>query len=421
MRDNNSNYSGSFSSSSIIVASGPPTGYRYDDNRQYIGILCLPPGGYRFEVSDKFNDGMCGARTGEGLYRLHLGDGGDDDDDEEEDEGSSTNTEKVAFASPSDCSINWGKRVHSFGIQAPGTTAASLSSQLHHSGTNVTSSTERELGGCSYVKIQFKVDKYGKETTVTLTGNGSTQLVSRREVGAYQTKTMQKCVYPGTYSLRLTDNDGICCGNGKGWYKMYVNGHLLVSGGYFIGSKTHTVKIGSNWQSSMSYRDREWLNAHNARRRRYNGGNGYVPMRWSRTLAADAKNHANRLGNNCKSGALYHAGGVQDGENLAKNQGRGSWGRQYPASNIMGRWVEKEMNWSYPKNAHYTQVVWRATQYVGCGESVRNYGNGYSCRVQVCRYIRPGNCGVRNGNWRAEAWKDDTLCGSCCPREGCFA
>ncbi len=413
MRENNTHdhniggLSSSTTTSSVTVATGPPTGYRYADNRQYIGTLCLNPGRYRFEVHDKFNDGMCGALTGAGLYRLHLGEEVEEDDD---------NSIK-RFASPSDCSINWGKRVHSFTIQAHTTPAvASLSSQRHQ---NVTS-TERELGGCSYVKIQFKIDKYGKETTVTLTGNGGTQLVSRREVGAYQTKTMQKCVNPGTYSLRLTDTDGICCGNGKGWYKMYVDGHLVVSGGYFIGSKTHTVKIGTNWQSSMSYRDREWLNAHNARRRRYNGGNGYVPLRWSRTLAADAKNHANRLGNNCKSGALYHAQGVQDGENLAKNQGRGSWGRQYAADNVMGRWVEQELNWSYPKNAHYTQVVWRATQYVGCGESVRNYGNGYSCRVQVCRYIRAGNCGVRNGNWRAEAWKDDTQCGSICPREGCF-
>ncbi|KAL3791119.1 hypothetical protein ACHAW5_004537 [Stephanodiscus triporus] len=291
---------------------------------------------------------------------------------------------------------------------------------LHNNSTSALQKSRRKLG-CHNVKVQFKVDRYGRETTVTLYGNGRQILKSARDVGAYQTKTMQKCVNPGGYTLKLQDVDGICCGNGKGYYKMWVNGQLVISGGYFLGSKSHSIQIGKNWQASMNYREKEWLNAHNSRRRKYNGGRGYVAMRWSRSLASRAKSHANRLANNCKSGSLTHAHGIEEGENLAKNQGQGTWGSLYPADKIMRRWVEAELGWSYPKNAHMTQVVWRATQYVGCGEALKTYSNNHRCRVQVCRYVKAGNCAVRNGNWRAEAWEDDSSCGADCPpNEGCF-
>lgn len=384
-----------------VITRGPPNGRRYADNRRYIGGMCLSAGTYRFKVMDKFRDGMCGNKTGRGWYRFYI------------------NGAKK-FNSPSNCNVNWATRVHTFQIRinnpAPQPNPAPRPNPAPNPSPSFSSGSR---GGCSNVKVEFKVDKYAKETTVLLTGNGQTHLASRKDVGAYQTKTMQKCVPPGTYVLKLQDQDGICCSNGKGFYKMFVNGIQVISGGYFVGSKSHTVKIGSNWQAQMSTRDREWLNAHNSRRRKYNGGRGYVALRYSRTLASAARSYAARLGNNCK-GALTHASGIQDGENLAKNMGSGNWGQQYSADKIMGRWVENELTWSYPKNAHYTQVVWRATQYVGCGESVQTINGNQICRVQVCRYARAGNCNVRNGNWRSEAWKDDTGCGRPCPSEGCF-
>lgn len=302
--------------------------------------------------------------------------------------------------------------------QGLGASGDRFMTKLHNSSLTLGQS-RRELD-CSNVKIQFKTDKYGKETTVTLIGDGRTILKSARDVGAYQTKTMQKCVYPGTYTLKLQDLDGLCCGNGKGFYKMWVNGQIAVAGGYFVGSKTHQIEIGKNWQASMNYRQKEWLNTHNSRRRKYNGGQGYVALRWSQSLASRAQTHANRLTHNCKSGSLTHAPGITEGENLAKNQGKGEWGRLYPVDKIMQRWVEAELNWSYPMNAHMTQVLWRATQYVGCGESLKTYSGAHKCRVQVCRYVKAGNCAVRNGNWRAAAWEDDSACGSDCPEDGCF-
>ncbi|KAL7541444.1 hypothetical protein ACHAXR_010937 [Thalassiosira sp. AJA248-18] len=378
-----------------MIMKGPPGNSRYADLKRYLGAACLNPGSYRFTMFDRFRDGMCGPNTGRGRYAFYL-------------------KGVKRFTSPSNCSANWGKRVHTFTVRAPSQPTTTTNNNNNNNNAAIAG-----RGGCTNVKVQFKVDKYGRESTVTLTGNGATQLASRKDVGAYQIKTMQKCVPPGTYTLRLVDQDGICCKNGQGWYKMSVNGQNVITGGYFIGSKSHTIKIGSNWRAQMSARDTQWLNSHNARRRKYNGGRGYVALRWSRTLANDARNYAERLGNNCK-GALVHAQNIQDGENLAKNSGSGSWGAQYTTEKVMGRWVENELNWAYPKNAHYTQVVWRATQYVGCGESVRNIGNNQQCRVQVCRYSRAGNCNVRNGNWRSEAWKDDTGCGRPCPGT-CFA
>ena len=273
---------------------------------------------------------------------------------------------------------------------------------------------------CTIVKISFKVDKYGKETAVKLIGSSGVALSSVNEVAAYQTKTMSACVSDGTYTLKLTDVDGLCCNNGKGWYKLWVGGTRIVSGAYFVGSKAHTIKIGYDWKSGMDDRDTQWLRAHNSRRNKYNGGAGFKPLRWANSLARDAKGHAEYLANDCKNADLTHAKNVEEGENLAKNQGHGTWGGLYSADSIVGRWVEKELTLPYPSNAHYTQVVWRATAYVGCGESVRQLSDGASCRVQVCRYQPPGNCQVKNGNWQAEAWLDETGCGDPCPTEGCY-
>lgn len=212
---------------------------------------------------------------------------------------------------------------------------------------------------------------------------------SVKEVSAYGTKTLQDCVPPGTYTLQLQDIDGLCCKNGKGGYSLSADGIELVSGGYFVKSKSHTIKVGYNWSNSMGSRDKDWLASHNSRRRRYHqsAGKSYRALRWSTTLASDAQRWANSLLSGCSSTGINHQGGVGDGENLAKNKGAGNWGSLYDTDKIVGRWVENEASWKYPKNAHLTQVVWYSTSYVGCGESLKSMGNNQKCRVQVRHYI----------------------------------
>jgi hypothetical protein len=362
--------------SGTLVIAGPPQGTQYDDNRSYTGGICLDAGSYTFTVYDEFGDGMCGPNSGKGLYRLYL------------------NGVKQ-FSSPSSCG-DWAQRAHNFTISS-------------------NSATNLSRGECHNVRIQFKVDKHGKETTVLFQKNGVAALESREEVPAYGTKSMEACVPAGTYTFKLIDKDGICCQSGNGWYKLSVDGTPVINGGYFIGSKSYSIRVGFDWRSNMDARDQEWLEAHNDRRRKYNGGEGYVPLRWSHSLAYDAKRHAEVI-TDCKLSPGSHDQTTDSGENLAANGGN-----LQSTDQVMTRWAEDEMDLPFFENGHFVQIVWRATKYVGCGESVQYQSDGRVCRIQVCRYERPGNCGVRDGNWRAEAWKDDTLCGNPCPNEGCYA
>ncbi|KAL3816418.1 hypothetical protein ACHAXA_007354 [Cyclostephanos tholiformis] len=92
------------------------------------------------------------------------------------------------------------------------------------------------------------------------------------------------------------------------------------------------------------------------------------------------------------------------GENLAYNLG-GS----YDPEGVLVRWVEEEENIEYPANGHLTQVLWRATKYVGCHEATTLF-NGQVCAMQVCRYKKPGNCAVDANNWLWYVLQDDSLC-----------
>jgi hypothetical protein len=104
-------------------------------------------------------------------------------------------------------------------------------------------------------------------------------------------------------------------------------------------------------------------------------------------LAKTAQAWADELLHACGVVGIEHEDFNPYGENLAKNVGRNGWGQLYPANSIVGRWVEFEVGLPYPSNGHLTQVLWRASTYLGCGESAKEYRGGM-CRVQVCRYGR---------------------------------
>ena len=139
----------------------------------------------------------CGPNSGQGLYRLYL-----------------NGVEK--FSSPSSC-IDWAQHAHSFTIDS--------NSELDSS----PSLPSESRSGCHYVRIEFKVDKYSKETTVLFQKNGVAALASHKEVAAYQTKTMHACIPAGTYTFKLMDNDGICCHYGNGYYKLSVDGTPVIN------------------------------------------------------------------------------------------------------------------------------------------------------------------------------------------------
>jgi uncharacterized protein YkwD len=121
-------------------------------------------------------------------------------------------------------------------------------------------------------------------------------------------------------------------------------------------------------------------------------------LSWSPKLAQAAQTWANKLkANNC---AFEHSGGNY-GENLAA----GTTGYMGPEE-VVKMWYEeiKDYDFNNPgfamNTGHFTQVVWRGTQQVGCGM--------VQCKgldVWVCEYDPPGN-------WEGQ-YRDNVLPATC--------
>mmetsp|Transcript_4531 Transcript_4531/g.12637 ORF Transcript_4531/g.12637 Transcript_4531/m.12637 type:complete len:491 (+) Transcript_4531:140-1612(+) len=153
-----------------------------------------------------------------------------------------------------------------------------------------------------------------------------------------------------------------------------------------------------------------WLDAHNDRRRHFHAkyGKSYKKLLWSESLARGAQEFADYLvDRDCKfehCSTIFGSSKCKFGENLAKNWGSGG---ARDAEEVLTAWTEEEED---DLGGHYTQVLWRATKYLGCG--VASAGCGH---IQVCRYLKPGNC-----NGRDKYLDNNTPCGPDCPEEGCF-
>lgn len=132
------------------------------------------------------------------------------------------------------------------------------------------------------------------------------------------------------------------------------------------------------------------LDAHNAAR----AAVGVGPLRWDDALAADAQAYADEM---ARTGRFAHAvqplGNPHEGENLwagtparySYGEMAGAWSDEArdfvdaptPAFSRTGRWQDV---------GHYTQMVWRGTQTVGCAVAT-----GADFEYLVCRYRTPGN------------------------------
>jgi uncharacterized protein YkwD len=125
-------------------------------------------------------------------------------------------------------------------------------------------------------------------------------------------------------------------------------------------------------------------------------GKSYRPLKWSAYLKDSAQKYANHL---AATGTFAH-GSSGFGENLARHSD--STGSDRSPSDILTWWVEDEMKPTATTIGHMTQVLWRATEYVGCGEARR--GNTF---YKVCQYSKPGNCDSMS---LAAALADDSSC-----------
>lgn len=256
----------------------------------------------------------------------------------------------------------------------------------------------------------------------------------------YSYDKVDVCVQNGKkYIFLIKDvyGDGLCqpdTGRKCGYYKLYLNGKVIVHGFYYGTKNTHLINVGYDPSSSLSSRDVQFLRAHNTRRRTWHESYNvsYVPLRWSPMLAEESRVWAEVLLDECDLPDIQHEPNVYMGENLAKNKGEEydkdgvpSWGQLYNPENIVRRWADREIGWAYPDNAHLTQALWRASRYLGCGEAVKEW-NGGKCRIQVCRYAKAGNCDMSrfdatNGeNWLTPMLSASSPCEPSCPPEGCF-
>jgi hypothetical protein len=293
----------------------------------------------------------------------------------------------------------------------------------------------------SVVRISLQTDKQGYETSWCLESiesdsmkgtNTSTVIYSVDEntYSSYQKDSMEFTLPRGTYRFTLRDafGDGFCCKDFEGYYSITIDGREVIKGGYYRSEISYDFLIG--YFPEMTQREKDWLTAHNVRRKQWHEGNGvsYVPLRWSASLAKQAQKWANKLTDDCEIVGIEHEHGVEEGENLAKNTsaGRKGMGQLYPPDNILRRWVDYEAGLPNPYNLHLTQALWRASKYVGCADSLREYEDGGICRIQVCRYARAGNCqmgkyNVTEGdNWLIPMLADESNCPPECPPEGCF-
>lgn len=124
----------------------------------------------------------------------------------------------------------------------------------------------------------------------------------------------------------------------------------------------------------------DFLDAHNPARAEV----GVPPLIWNDTVAAYAQAYAVKRALDC---ALEHSQGPY-GENIAE----GSW--DLTAKEAVDMWVGEKSSYDYNSNScvggqclHYTQVVWRNTQSVGCGKAPCS--NGWT--FISCNYYPPGN------------------------------
>lgn len=110
------------------------------------------------------------------------------------------------------------------------------------------------------------------------------------------------------------------------------------------------------------------------------------PLKWDVKLARYAQWWANQRRQDC---ALIHSRGPY-GENLFW----GSGNRWSPTQAAFG-WLSEARSYNYRSNScnaemcgHYTQIVWKNTQRIGCAHVICNGGAGV---FLTCNYDPPGN------------------------------
>ncbi|NMM47708.1 S8 family serine peptidase [Marinigracilibium pacificum] len=97
------------------------------------------------------------------------------------------------------------------------------------------------------VTLTLTTDRYGSETSWTLTDASGATIDSGSGYGNNQTYTEKFCLVDGVYTFTINDSygDGICCSYGNGSYAISDGTTTLISGGQFTSTESKDFTIGS--------------------------------------------------------------------------------------------------------------------------------------------------------------------------------
>jgi len=382
--------------SGAIIMAGPPSGRNYARLTKYVGSLCLPIGKYILELNDKGKDGIC-CTYGDGSMVVKV------------------NDKTVAKTSDSDFStfkrfINVRK--------STGTTPTKKPSRKPRINMPSPAISPAEL---IPVDITVKTDSYGKETGYKFARISTGEVLINKPQGSlgntavYENNLLLEEDY---YQLTLTDKfNGLENG---GYFSVSVNGEEVVFGDKWNAATTpkleYTIAVG--YSPTLSARNRQWLKAHNTRRKEYHekGGTMYRPLVWSTELSEAASDWVDEVSPTCQ---IIREQGIVEGENMSTR--KSNVAKNESPEILLSRWVDKPLaaGKSYPENSSMTQALWRATRYVGCKDKLTFLSSTLRCYVSICRYARAGNCAMSQfgGDWKEGVLADRTRCGPACAKD----
>lgn len=415
------------------IASGPPKGRNYARATMYMGIMCLKAGRYTLKLYDRTGDGFC-CKYGRGSMNLEVNG-----------KAVEVNGETIAQSVSSEFSeVQFPIRIRPFAsvTSSPMTRATPQPTNKpmrrpsnHPTGRPSNPLTRGPAPPRSLrVDVTFETDRFGNlvsETSYKFTRiSDNVDVIVKNDLEKSATSVETVFVEEGDYVLTVVDQYG---GLEKpGYYSVTVDGEEVMHGSRFSGgSASHIIRVG--FEPKMTDREREWLNAHNSRRRDFYSEEN-LPFRglvWSRELAEGSSNWADQITPTCE---ITRETGLVVGDNISARLGPCTGtscvipctGASCVAANegpeaILTRWVDIKRDKDWPGLAA-TQVWWRGTRYVGCSEkSVQSKNNpSTKCYVAICRYARAGNCGIKRSDWKTTTLADRSGCGPICPGGECY-
>jgi len=106
--------------------------------------------------------------------------------------------------------------------------------------------TQSPTEPCLIFEVEVETDDYGGETSFSLMDEDKNIYLSEGPFESSESYDFSTCLPDGRYKFVIfdSDGDGMCCENGKGSYKLLLNGSTLTpTNGKFEYFKMHPFKV----------------------------------------------------------------------------------------------------------------------------------------------------------------------------------